>query len=62
MNVLFSWALITLSSVLGSALILQALHFGTNTSKLLFLLLSIMGIAIQYGLFERKRSRDKPRD
>jgi hypothetical protein len=59
MSVLFGWALIILSSALGSFLILQSLHFGTQISKLLFILLLILGIAIQYGLFERKHHQRK---
>jgi hypothetical protein len=55
MSVLFGWALIILSSALGSFLILQPLHFGMQISKLLFIFLLILGIAIQYGLFGRKR-------
>jgi hypothetical protein len=54
MSVLFGWALIILSSALGSFLILQALHLGTQISKLFFIFLLILGVAIQYGLFERK--------
>jgi len=54
MSALFGWALIILSSALGSFLILQSLHVGTQVSKLLFIFLLILGIAIQYGLFERK--------
>jgi len=54
MSVLFGWALIILSSALGSFLILQSLPFGTQISRMLFIFLLILGIAIQYGLFERK--------
>jgi hypothetical protein len=54
MSLLFGWALIILSSILGSYFILQTLNFGTQISKLLFIFLLILGVAIQYGLFERK--------
>jgi hypothetical protein len=54
MSVLFGWALIILSSALGSFLILQAIPLGQQISKLLFIFLLILGVAIQYGLFERK--------
>jgi hypothetical protein len=54
MQVLFGWTLIILSSVMGSVLILQALHFGPQITKLIFVLLLALGIAIQYGLFRQK--------
>jgi hypothetical protein len=62
MSMLFGWALIILSSILGAYFILQTLHFGTQISKLLFIFLLILGVAIQYGLFERKHPHDKHRD
>jgi hypothetical protein len=56
MSVLFGWALIILSTILGSYFILQTLRFGPEISKLIFIILLILGVAIQYGLFERKHS------
>jgi hypothetical protein len=54
MRVLFGWTLIILSSVVGSVLILQALHFSTQLTRPLFIFLLVLGIAIQYGLIGRK--------
>ncbi len=56
MSVLFGWALIILSSVMGSVLILQTLHFGPETKKILFVFLLVLGIATQYGLIRLKPS------
>jgi hypothetical protein len=54
MRVLFGWTLIVLSSAMGSLLILQTLHFAPDVRKLLFVFLMALGIAVQYGLFNRK--------
>jgi hypothetical protein len=54
MWLLFGWTLVVLSSVLGSVLILQAVHVTSGVRKLLFVLLTVSGFAIQYGLFIRK--------
>jgi len=58
MSALFGWTLIILSSVIGSALVVQSLHFGPQTARLLFVFLLALGIAVQYGLLER---RPRPR-
>jgi len=54
MWVLFDWALIILSSGLGSVLILQALPFNHQMAKLLFFVLLILGTAFQAGLFKKR--------
>jgi hypothetical protein len=54
MRLLFGWTLIILSSALGSVLIVQTLHFAPDIKKLLFFLLTALGIAIQFGLFAHK--------
>ena len=54
MWVLFAWALIILSSGLGSVLILQALSVGHQMAKLLFFALLILGTAFQAGLFKKR--------
>lgn len=54
MKVLFRWTLIVLSSVVGSGLILRALHFGPQPTRLLFIFLLILGIAVQSGLLEQR--------
>ena len=58
MKVLFRWALIVLSSLMGSVLILHAFHFGTQLPGLLFILLFLLGIAVQGGLLGRKSLRN----
>jgi len=57
MKVLFSWALIVLSSFMGSVLILRAFHFGTRLPGLIFILIFLLGIAVQGGLLGRKSLR-----
>ena len=54
MWVLFDWALIILSSGLGSVLVLQALSVGQQMTKLLFFVLLILGTAFQTGLFKKR--------
>ncbi len=50
MSLAFGLALIVLSSFMGAILILQALHLGGRGISFLFIVLSALGIAIQYGL------------
>lgn len=54
MRILFGWTLIVFSSVMGSVLILETVHFAPGVKKLLFILLAAFGVAVQYGLFNRK--------
>ncbi len=54
MRVLFTWTLIFLSSVMGSVLILHALHLGPQIARPLFIVLLVSGMVIQYGLIEVK--------
>ncbi len=54
MKVLFNWALIVLSSFMGSALVLRAFHFGQQLPVLLFALVFLLGIAVQAGLIRGK--------
>jgi len=46
---LFDWALILLSSLLGASLIVQALALVSTTATLIYLVLAVVGIAIQAG-------------
>ena len=57
MKVLFRWTLIVLSSFLGADLIVRSFHFGTQLTGLLFILLFLLGIAVQGGLLGRKSIR-----
>ena len=59
MTILFGWTLIVISSAIGALLILPSLHAGPRVTNLLFLLLLAAGIAVQYGLFERKYRRSR---
>ena len=54
MNYAFTFALIVLSSLMGAMLVLQALHYWRNEVSLPFILLSALGIAIQYGFIKLK--------
>jgi hypothetical protein len=54
MWVLFGWTLIVLSSLMGSVLLVQTLHFAPGVKKLLFIFLTALGIVVQYGLSKRK--------
>jgi hypothetical protein len=56
MWVLFDWALIILSSGLGSVLVLKALPVSQQMTKLLFFVLLILGIAFQAGLLKKSFS------
>jgi len=58
MKVLFHWALIVLSSFMGSVLILRAFHLSTQLPGLIFILLFLLGIAVQGGLLGRKSARN----
>jgi len=59
MRVLFKWALIILSSGVGSILILQAAPVNLHATGLPFVILLILGIAVQAGLLSRKASLRK---
>lgn len=54
---LFDWALIALSSIIGAALIVRAITLPPPWTAILFVVLLIAGIAIQAGLFARRRTR-----
>ena len=47
LSLLFDWALVFLSSAVGAALLVEALHFQQLPTLALFLILLIIGIAIQ---------------
>lgn len=46
-SILFDWAIITLSSLAGASLIVQAVHPGPALAGLAFLILVIVGVVIQ---------------
>ncbi len=50
MKLLFRWTLIILSSFIGAGLIGRSLHLGLTLTKPLFIVLFVLGIAIQSGL------------
>lgn len=57
---LFDWALIILSSLIGSGLIVGTIQLSLQIEVLLFVVLLIMGIAIQGGLMRRHRPKSAP--
>jgi len=59
MRVLFKWALIILSSGVGAILILQNFPVNLHMTGLPFVILLILGIAVQTGLFSRKSTLRK---
>jgi len=54
--VLFDWALIILSSLTGANLIVQALDTTGQTGLIILIVLVIIGIVIQAGIWRRERS------
>lgn len=57
---LFDWALIILSSLTGASLIVQGTHFRPALTGLVFILLFIVGVAIQARLMHSDRSKPAP--
>jgi hypothetical protein len=57
---LLDWALIVLSSLTGASLIVEAIHLRPAISGLLFILLFVVGVAIQASAMHRDRSRPGP--
>ena len=53
MLMIFNWALIILSSLYGATLIVQNTHFPPETQKILFLVLFVLGLVVQTGLYKR---------
>jgi hypothetical protein len=44
---LFDWAIITISSLAGSSMIVNAFHAGRPTAALVFIILVLIGVAVQ---------------
>ncbi|MEK6571181.1 MAG: hypothetical protein AABZ61_07420 [Bacteroidota bacterium] len=59
LSMLFEWALIILSSLIGSYLITQDLGFGSRVTLTLFIVIAISGIVIQAGAMRKKRHKRK---
>jgi hypothetical protein len=53
---LFDWALIILSSLVGSSLVVQSLQANQQTLTILFIILLIIGILIQASTLRRSRA------
>lgn len=60
MIALFDWALIVLSSLIGAGLTVQAIPLRRPIEGLLFIILLIVGIAVQASLMGRDRSQPAP--
>lgn len=56
---LFDWALIGLSSVAGSALVVQALNWNHRSEMALYLALVVAGIYIQTALLRKQKPKTK---
>ena len=54
--VLFDWALIVLSSVVGSTLVVQALTWNPTAETVLYLVLIVAGICIQAAWLRIKKT------
>jgi hypothetical protein len=52
---LFDWALIIISSLAGSSMVLNAFHFANLMSALMFIVLLFIGIAIQASALRTDR-------
>ena len=59
---LFEWALVVLSSLAGAAMILDGVGRDPAEQLLIYLLLVVLGIAVQMGIGPRKRRRRYRRD
>ncbi|MFP3853063.1 MAG: DUF4203 domain-containing protein [Anaerolineales bacterium] len=59
LSMLFEWALILLSAIGGSIILVQALDLGQPWSVILYMVLLTVGVGLQAGLF-RGRSRASP--
>ena len=53
--VLFDWALITISSLAGSSMIVRAFQLGRSTDALIFIILLMIGVAIQGSALRAER-------
>ncbi len=53
--VLLDWALISISSLAGASLIVEAFHFESATAALIFFILVIIGVAIQGAALRREQ-------
>jgi len=54
----FDWALITLSSLAGASIIAQTLDINRPAASLVFILLLLLGIAVQSNALKRDRKND----
>jgi hypothetical protein len=59
-TVLFDWALIIISSLTGSGLIVDAIQLGSRIEVVVFVVLLLLGIAIQGGWMRRRRRKSAP--
>ena len=54
-SLLFDWSLILLSSLAGASIISQTIHFRPATNTAIFVILFVLGVAIQWILFANEK-------
>jgi len=59
---LFDWALITLSSMAGASMIVNALELGRGLGGAILIALVIVGVVVQGALLRREKSPEAPND
>jgi len=52
---LFDWALIIISSLAGSSMVIDAFHFGRSTAALVFIVLLLIGFAVQASVLSAEK-------
>jgi len=57
MAVAFNWALIVLSSLAGASLIAEALAGGRPAYAILYIVVLIVGVVIQWAILRQERHR-----
>jgi len=53
--ILFDWALIIISSLAGSSMVINAFHFGRSMAALIFIILLFIGIAVQASVLSAEK-------
>jgi hypothetical protein len=59
---LFDWALITISSLAGASMLVQALHLQRDAGGVLLLILVIIGVSVQGAILRTEKQPQKTDD